>query len=106
MCQNRKNSLQENRERRKPFALLLMIKEWKKVLDKSVKCSYNGQVAEHSGNEYANVAHLVERHLAKVEVAGSSPVVRSRKPVFRTGFFCVLGHVVIAEKALFENEKQ
>ena len=26
---------------------------------------------------YAGVAHLVERHLAKVEVAGSSPVARS-----------------------------
>ena len=29
------------------------------------------------GTNSANVAHLVERHLAKVEVAGSSPVVRS-----------------------------
>ena len=27
--------------------------------------------------KYAGVAHLVERHLAKVEVAGSSPVARS-----------------------------
>ena len=27
---------------------------------------------------YAGVAHLVERHLAKVEVAGSSPVARSK----------------------------
>ena len=27
----------------------------------------------------AGVAHLVERHLAKVEVAGSSPVARSTK---------------------------
>ena len=26
---------------------------------------------------YADVAHLVERHLAKVEVAGPSPVIRS-----------------------------
>ena len=26
---------------------------------------------------FADVAHLVERHLAKVEVAGSSPVIRS-----------------------------
>ena len=32
-----------------------------------------------SVNEYADLAHLVERHLAKVEVAGSSPVIRSRK---------------------------
>ena len=30
---------------------------------------------------YADVAHLVERHLAKVEVAGSSPVIRSIKSV-------------------------
>src|SRR5665213_2128660 len=29
---------------------------------------------------YAEVAHLVERDLAKVEVAGSSPVFRSRIP--------------------------
>ena len=28
---------------------------------------------------YADVAHLVERHLATVEVAGSSPVIRSKK---------------------------
>ena len=27
----------------------------------------------------AGVAHLVERHLAKVEVAGSSPVARSKR---------------------------
>ncbi len=27
----------------------------------------------------ADLAHLVERHLAKVEVAGSSPVIRSIK---------------------------
>ena len=30
---------------------------------------------------YADLAHLVERHLAKVEVAGSSPVIRSKKEV-------------------------
>ena len=30
------------------------------------------------GTIYADLAHLVERHLAKVEVAGSSPVIRSR----------------------------
>ena len=28
---------------------------------------------------YADLAHLVERNLAKVEVAGSSPVIRSKK---------------------------
>ena len=31
------------------------------------------------GTTYADLAHLVERHLAKVEVAGSSPVIRSRE---------------------------
>ncbi len=31
------------------------------------------------GTKYADVAHLVERHLAKVEVASSSLVIRSRK---------------------------
>ena len=32
------------------------------------------------GNHNADLAHLVERDLAKVEVAGSSPVIRSKKP--------------------------
>ena len=31
------------------------------------------------GTIYADLAHLVERHLAKVEVAGSSPVIRSKR---------------------------
>ena len=39
----------------------------------------------HSG--LADVAQLVERNLAKVEVAGSIPVVRSRNPCFGGGFF-------------------
>ena len=30
------------------------------------------------GTISADLAHLVERHLAKVEVAGSSPVIRSK----------------------------
>ena len=30
------------------------------------------------GTTYADLAHLVERDLAKVEVAGSSPVIRSK----------------------------
>ena len=33
------------------------------------------------GTIYADLAHLVERDLAKVEVAGSSPVIRSKKEV-------------------------
>ena len=31
------------------------------------------------GTIYADLAHLVERNLAKVEVAGSSPVIRSKQ---------------------------
>jgi hypothetical protein len=34
---------------------------------------------------YADVAQLVEHHLAKVGVAGSNPVVRSRYPQVRCG---------------------
>ena len=38
---------------------------------------------------FADVAHLVERHLAKVEVAGSSPVIRSKIKGHRFGvLFC------------------
>ena len=33
------------------------------------------------GTTNADLAHLVERDLAKVEVAGSSPVIRSKKEV-------------------------
>ena len=42
------------------------------------------------GTIYADLAHLVERHLAKVEVAGSSPVIRSRLRVVLSNplFFC------------------
>ena len=40
------------------------------------------------GTKYADLAHLVERHLAKVEVAGSSPVIRSNKRSTQQGAFC------------------
>ena len=37
---------------------------------------------------HADLAHLVERNLAKVEVAGSSPVIRSKQKIEgRTMFF-------------------
>ena len=39
---------------------------------------------------FADVAHLVERHLAKVEVAGSSPVIRSKIKGHRFGVLFVL----------------
>ena len=45
------------------------------------------------GTTYADVAHLVERHLAKVEVASSSLVIRSKffETVEKSAvFFCVL----------------
>ena len=40
------------------------------------------------GTTYADLAHLVERDLAKVEVAGSSPVIRSMSDtkIFRVRF--------------------
>ena len=39
------------------------------------------------GTTNADVAHLVERHLAKVEVASSSLVIRSRKEPSQTRWF-------------------
>ena len=44
------------------------------------------------GGTIADLAHLVERDLAKVEVAGSSPVIRSKKkrtPMWVFSFFAV-----------------
>ena len=38
---------------------------------------------------YADLAHLVERHRAKVEVAGSSPVIRSKKKDRFDGLFSI-----------------
>ena len=45
--------------------------------------------SRHTSKILADLAHLVERHLAKVEVAGSSPVIRSKKeePPIRVVFF-------------------
>lgn len=40
----------------------------------------------------AEVAHLVERDLAKVEVAGSSPVFRSKKIPLQRDFFSTAGN--------------
>ena len=36
------------------------------------------------GTIFADLAHPVERNLAKVEVAGSSPVIRSKKQIRHT----------------------
>ena len=38
-----------------------------------------GTTGIYDTRKNADVAHLVERHLAKVEVAGSSPVIRSTR---------------------------
>ena len=46
--------------------------------------------ARRATMESAAVAHLVERHLAKVEVAGSSPVIRSIKSVQLMYWFFIL----------------
>ena len=58
-------------------------------LVRTLACHARGQGFESpSGRHDADLAHLVERNLAKVEVAGSSPVIRSKnrkagqRPVF------------------------
>ena len=43
------------------------------------RSSRRDRAPSESPIKYADLAHLVERHLAKVEVAGSSPVIRSKK---------------------------
>ncbi len=57
-------------------------------LTKGQVLSYN-----NSRTKSANVAHLVERHLAKVEVASSSLVVRSNiaKRRYLPALFCRIG---------------
>ena len=50
----------------------------KKGVDKSEPLRYNASCSEEQ-TPNAGVAHPVERHLAKVEVASSSLVTRSRK---------------------------
>ena len=63
-------------------------KFFKKVLTFGKVCCIIIFVAERAIRN-ADVAHLVERNLAKVEVAGSSPVIRSRAPDFcRALFLC------------------
>ena len=53
------------------------------MVDNCRSVRYNNQrrrtKARYKQMECAAVAHLVERHLAKVEVAGSSPVIRSNQ---------------------------
>ena len=50
---------------------------------------------------YADLAHLVERDLAKVEVAGSSPVIRSKKfQVVGLGIFLSIAKAMVYHHAL------
>ena len=61
------------------------------ILDKKIFC---GKIT----NADAGVAHLVERHLAKVEVASSSLVARSRKTsCFCNRFFNYAGMAELAD---------
>ncbi len=53
---------------------ILILKLLKKLLTNHTEVDI---IIKQSKIIYADVAHLVERHLAKVEVAGSSPVIRS-----------------------------
>ena len=53
---------------------------------------YHGKRKTH-----ADLAHLVERNLAKVEVAGSSPVIRSKQnPLSKEGgfFVCIIHYSI------------
>lgn len=56
----------------------------KKILD-------NGHIMHYNNHCSAGVAHLVERDLAKVEVAGSNPVIRSIFFVLCLVFFILTG---------------
>ena len=57
-------------------------KNFQNIVDKRGILAYNKHrrqgTDENEKTKYADVAHLVERHLAKVEVASSSLVIRSK----------------------------
>ena len=48
---------------------------------------------------YADLAHLVERDLAKVEVAGSSPVIRSKKSKSKDLLFSIQSEGLVCNLA-------
>ena len=69
-------------------------KFFKKAIDKYQFMCYT-IIANEKTN--ADLAHLVERNLAKVEVAGSSPVIRSKqKSAFerRRIFVCIIHYSI------------
>ncbi len=65
----------------------MFLKKTKKTVDNGRKIRYNKYRRQDRTTKYADVAHLVERHLAKVEVASSSLVIRSMKATERIGCF-------------------
>ena len=70
---------------RKIEKISIFRKFFKKAIDKYQFMCYTIIANEKT---HADLAHLVERNLAKVEVAGSSPVIRSKQnPLSREGGF-------------------
>ena len=60
-----------------------------KIVDKSVFVRYSIFCSKECKTKYAIVVQLVVRHLAKVEVAGSSPVCRSELTVCNVFFVLI-----------------
>ena len=64
------------------LAQKVFLKNFQNIVDKRGILAYNKHrrqgTDENEKTKYADVAHLVERHLAKVEVASSSLVIRSK----------------------------
>ena len=59
--------------------ILIRKQHRQKRLDRAAKFGIIILAAQRSRQKYAGVAHLAERHLAKVEVASSNLVARSKK---------------------------
>ena len=70
------------------FALVAQLVEQRTENPRVVGSIPTGGTTFGERHKNADVAHLVERHLAKVEVAGSSPVIRSKEKrlIFRCFF--------------------
>ena len=73
-----------------------------KRVDKRPRMSYNtGAVSD-----YADVAHLVERNLAKVEVASSSLVIRSKTGIPSQGGGILFAYAVCPPHSSEDNPKR
>ena len=58
------------------------------MTERAVRARVEPHPSRHSQTIcHADLAHLVERHLAKVEVAGSSPVIRSIEALRKKCFY-------------------